>query len=74
METSPRAPIARVPAEYGEDGCGGDVLFSEKRCLSVMEVEYLGVGFGPVGGDIFSLGGGFDLVVVEMEVDDLSWR
>ena len=40
----------------------------------MMEVEYLGVAFGPVGGDIFSLGGGFDIVVVEMEVDDLSWR
>ena len=40
----------------------------------MMEVEYLGVGFGPVGGDIFSLGGGFDIVLLEMEVDVLNWR
>ena len=35
----------------------GAISFSEKWCLSVMEVMCLGVGFGLVGGDILDLGG-----------------
>ena len=35
------------------------VIFSERQCLSVTEVECLGVGFGLVGDDIFDFGGGF---------------
>ena len=35
----------------------GVVSFSEELCLSVMEVKYLGVGFGLVGGDIFDFNG-----------------
>ena len=50
----------------------GVISFSKKRCLSVMEVECLGVGFGLVGDDIFDFGGVFVAVVVEMEVDDLE--
>ena len=30
----------------------GVISFSEKRCLSVTEVECLEVGFGMVGGDV----------------------
>ena len=48
------------------------VISFEKRCLSVTEVECLGVGFGLVRGDIFDLGGDFVAVVVEMEVEDLE--
>ena len=50
----------------------GRVIFFEKRYLSVMEVERLGVGFGQVGGNIFDLGGDFVAVVVVMEVEDLE--
>ena len=46
----------------------GETSFSEKRCLTVTEVECLGVRFGLMGGDV----GGFGAVVVEMEVDDLE--
>ena len=44
----------------------------EKRCLSVTEVECIGVGFGLVEGDIFDMAGNVHAVVVEMEVDDLE--
>ena len=44
----------------------------EKRCLSVTEVECVGVGFGLVEGDIFDMAGNVHAVVVEMEVDDLE--
>ena len=44
----------------------------EKCCLSVMEVKYLGIGFGLMEGNIFDLAGNFVAVVVEMEVDDLE--
>ena len=47
------------------------ISFSEERCLSVMEVECLGVSFGLVGGNIFDFVGAV-VVVVEMEVDDLE--
>ena len=50
----------------------GVISFSEKRCLSVTEVECLRVGFGLVEGDILDLSGGFIVLVVEMEVDDLE--
>ena len=50
----------------------GLISFFEKRCMSVTEVECLGVSFGLVGGDIFDLGGDFVVVVVEMKVDDLE--
>ena len=50
----------------------GAISFSEKWCLSVMEVKCLGVGFGLVGGDILNLVEGFMEVVVEMKVDDLE--
>ena len=50
----------------------GVMSFLEKRSLLVMkmEVEYLGVSFELVGGDILNLGGGFVVVVVEMKVED----
>ena len=48
------------------------ISFSEKRCLSVTELECLRVGFGLVGGDLFDFGGDFVAVVGEMEVDDLE--
>ena len=48
------------------------IFFSEKRCLSVTELECLRVGFGLVGGDLFDFGGDFVAVVGEMEVDDLE--
>ena len=48
------------------------VVVVEKPCLSVTELECLGVGFGLVGDDIFDFGGGFVAMVVEMEVDDLE--
>ena len=51
---------------------GGVISFSEKRCLSVTEVECLRVGFGLVEGDILDLSGGFIALLVEMEVDDLE--
>ena len=35
------------------------VVVVEKLCLSVTELECLGVGFGLVGGDIFYFGRGF---------------
>ena len=35
-------------------------------------MECLGVSFGMEGGDILDLGGGFLVVVVEIEVDDLE--
>ena len=35
------------------------IYFSEKLCLSVMEVKCLGVGFGLVGGHIFDFVGKF---------------
>ena len=50
----------------------GVISFSEKRCLSVTEVECLRVGFGLVEGGIFDLSGGFIALVVEMEKDDLE--
>ena len=50
----------------------GVISFSEKRCLSVTEVECLRVGFGLVEGDILDLSGGFIALVAEMEVDDLE--
>ena len=43
-----------------------------KRSLLVKEVEYLRVGFGLVGGDIFNLYGDFVAKVVEVEVEDLE--
>ena len=49
----------------------GMVCFGN-RSLSVKEVEYLGVGFRLVGGDIFSLDEDFEEVVVEVEVEDLE--
>ena len=48
------------------------VICFEKRYLSVMGVECLGMGFGLVGGDIFDLGGNFVVMVVEIEVEDLE--
>ena len=51
---------------------GVGVICFEKRCLSVMEVECLGVGFGLVGVDIFDLGGDFIVKVVEIETEDLK--
>ena len=48
------------------------VISFEKRCVSVTEVECLGVGFGLVGGDIFDFGGDFAVVVVEMKAEDLE--
>ena len=48
------------------------VVVVEKPCLSVTELECLGVGFGLVGDDIFDSGRGFVAMVVEMEVDDLE--
>ena len=50
----------------------GVIHFSEKRCLSATEVEFLGVGFGLVRSDILVLSGFFVAVVLEMEVDDLE--
>ena len=52
----------------------GVMSFLEKRSLLVMkmEVEYLGVSFELVGGDILNLGGGFVAVVVEMKVEDFE--
>ena len=52
----------------------GVISFLEKRSLLVMkmEVEYLGVSFELVGGDILNLGGGFVAVVVEMKVEDFE--
>ena len=44
----------------------------EERYLSVMEVECWRLGFGLIGGDISKFGGGFLVVVVEMEVSDLE--
>ena len=35
-------------------------------------MECLGVSFGMEGGDTFDLGGGFLVVMVEIEVDDLE--
>ena len=37
--------------------------------LSVMDLEYSGVGFWLVGGDIFRLGGGFVEMAVEVVVE-----
>ena len=51
---------------------GVGVICFEKCCLSVMEVECLGVGFGLVGVDIFDLGGNFIVKVVEIETEDLK--
>ena len=48
----------------------GLISFFEKRCMSVKEVECLGVSFGLVGGDSFDLGWDFVVVVVEIKVDD----
>ena len=42
----------------------GVMSFSEERCLSVTEVECVGVDCGLVGGDIFDFSGGFVAVVV----------
>ena len=52
----------------------GVISFLEKRSLLVMkmEVEYLGVSFELVGGDILNLGGVFVAVVVEMKVEDFE--
>ena len=50
----------------------GVISFSEKRCLSMMEVECFELRFGLVGDDIFDFGGGFVAMVVEMEMDDLE--
>lgn len=52
----------------------GVMSFLEKRSLLVMkmEVEYLGVSFELVGGDILNLGGVFVAVVVEMKVEDFE--
>ena len=52
----------------------GVMSFLEKRSLLVMkmEVEYLGVSFELVGGDILNLGGVFAAVVVEMKVEDFE--
>ena len=52
----------------------GVMSFFKKHFLSVteVEVEWLGVGFGLLGGDIFDLGGDFVAMLVEMEVDDLE--
>ena len=52
----------------------GVMSFLEKRSLLVMkmEVEYLGVSFELVRGDILNLGGGFVAVVVEMKVEDFE--
>ena len=43
-----------------------------KRSFLVMEVEYLRVVFGLVGGDIFNLDGDFVGKVVELEVEGLE--
>ena len=51
---------------------GLGVICFEKRCLSVMEVECLCVGFGLVGVDIFDLGGDFIVEVVEIEMEALK--
>ena len=48
------------------------VISFEKRCLSVVEVEYLGVDFGLVGGNTFDLGRNFVVVVVKMEMEVLE--
>ena len=49
------------------------VLFSsENWCLSVSEVQCLGLGFWLVGDDIFDFGGGFVAVMVEIGVDGLE--
>ena len=52
----------------------GVMSFLEKRSLLVMkmEVEYLGVSFELVGGDILNLGGVFVVVVVDMKVEDFE--
>ena len=52
----------------------GVMSFLEKRSLLVMkmEVEYLGVSFELVGGDILNLGGVFVAVVVDMKVEDFE--
>ena len=50
----------------------GIVSFSEERSLFVTEVECWRVCFGLVGRDIFDSGGGFVLVVVVEEVNDLE--
>ena len=52
----------------------GVMSFLEKRSLLVMkmEVEYLGVSFELVGGNILNLGGVFVAVVVEMKVEDFE--
>ena len=52
----------------------GVISFSEKRYLSVKEVECLRVGFALVEGEILDLSGGFIALVVEMEVDDLELK
>ena len=41
--------------------------------FSVIEVEYLVVGFGVVGDDIFNLGGNLVAVVVELRWRIYSW-
>ena len=52
----------------------GAMFISEKCLFSVteVEVECLGVSLRLVVGDIFDVGGGFVVVVVEMDVDALG--
>ena len=48
------------------------IVFFEEWSLCVTEVESWRVGFGLVGSDICDFGGGFVVVVVEIEVSDLE--
>ena len=50
----------------------GIVSFSEEQCLFATELEYWRVRFGLVGCVIFDPGGGFVVVVVVEEVNDLE--
>ena len=52
------------------------VSFFKKLFLSVtkVEVEWLEVSFGLLGGDIFDLARDFVAMLVEMEVDDLELK
>ena len=55
--------ICEIKGESGADPNDGMISFSEKLYLSVMGLEYLGVGFGLVGGDTFNFVDDFGAVV-----------
>ena len=55
--------ICEIKGESGADPNDGMISFPEKLYLSVMGLEYLGVGFGLVGGDTFNFVDDFGAVV-----------